>query len=156
MNKVYDKSSEGKKKNFQEEIDAILKERDVFEQAVKNGIRTQKEFDDYSQKSAVAIKKLREDQQKIDKAGSKSAEAAANRAAKALAAYDEEIAKLTQSSRELEQVKIEEKLAKIARTPNSPPPRWKSCVRRWSRKPTSSGCRIFCPTPIPQPQPSPG
>ena len=86
-----------------------------YEQAVKNGIRTQKEFDDYSQKSAVAIKKLREDQQKIDKAGSKSAEAAANRAAKALAAYDEEIAKLTQSSRELEQVKIEEKLAKIAK-----------------------------------------
>lgn len=83
MNKVYDKSSEGKKKNFQEEIDAILKERDVFEQAVKNGIRTQKEFDDYSQKSAVAIRKLREDQQKIDKAGSKSAEATANRAAKA-------------------------------------------------------------------------
>lgn len=120
VNKVYDKSSEGKKKNFQEEIDAILKERDVFEQAVKNGIRTQKEFDDYSQKSAVAIKKLREDQQKIDKAGSKSAEAAANRAAKALAAYDEEIAKLTQSSRELEQVKIEEKLAKIAKDAKLP------------------------------------
>ena len=79
-----------------------------------------KEFDDYSQKSAVAIKKLREDQQKIDKAGSKSAEAAANRAAKALAAYDEEIAKLTQSSRELEQVKIEEKLAKIAKDAKLP------------------------------------
>ena len=120
VNKVYDKSSEGKKKNFQEEIDAILKERDVFEQAVKNGIRTQKEFDDYSQKSAVAIRKLREDQQKIDKAGSKSAEATANRAAKALAAYDEEIAKLTQSSRELEQVKIEEKLAKIAKDAKLP------------------------------------
>lgn len=120
VNKVYDKSSEGKKKNFQEEIDAILKERDVFEQAVKNGIRTQKEFDDYSQKSAVAIKKLRKDQQKIDKAGSKSAEAAANRAAKALAAYDEEIAKLTQSSREFEQVKIEEKLAKIAKDAKLP------------------------------------
>ena len=120
VNKVYDKSSEGKKKNFQEEIDAILKERDVFEQAVKNGIRTQKEFNDYSQKSAVAIRKLREDQQKIDKAGSKSAEATANRAAKALAAYDEEIAKLTQSSRELEQVKIEEKLAKIAKDAKLP------------------------------------
>ena len=120
VNKVYDKSSEGKKKNFQEEIDAILKERDVFEQAVKNGIRTQKEFDDYSQKSAVAIRKLREDQQKIDKAGSKSAEATANRAAKALAAYDEEIAKLTQSSRELEQVKIEEKLTKIAKDAKLP------------------------------------
>ena len=69
---------------------------------------------------SVAIKKLREDQQKIDKVGSKSAEAAANRAAKALAAYDEEIAKLTQSSRELEQVKIEEKLAKIAKDAKLP------------------------------------
>ena len=49
-----------------------------------------------------------------------AAEAAANRAAKALAAYDEEIAKLTQSSRELEQVKIEEKLAKIAKDAKLP------------------------------------
>ena len=45
---------------------------------------------------------------------------AANRAAKALAAYDEEIAKLTQSSRELEQVKIEEKLRKIAKDAKLP------------------------------------
>ncbi|WP_279030082.1 tape measure protein [Bilophila wadsworthia] len=120
VNKVYDKSSEGKKKNFQDEIDAILKERGVFEQAVTNGIRTQKEFDDYSRKSAVAIKKLREDQRKIDKAGSKSAEAEANRATKALAVYNEELAKITMSSRELEQVKIEEKLAKIAKDAKLP------------------------------------
>ena len=52
--------------------------------------------------------------------GAKSAEDAANRAAKALAAYDEEIAKLMQSSRELEQVKIEEKLAKIAKDAKLP------------------------------------
>ncbi len=120
VNKVYDKSSEGKKKHIQDEIDAIIKERDVFAEAVRNGTRTQKEFDEYSEKSAAALKKLREDQQKIDKKGAKSAEAAANRAAKALAAYDEEIAKLTQSSRELEQVKIEEKLAKIAKDAKLP------------------------------------
>ena len=60
---------------------------------------------------------------KIDsilKKGKSSSEAEANRAAKALAAYDEEIAKLTQSSRELEQVKIEEKLAKIAKDAKLP------------------------------------
>ena len=60
---------------------------------------------------------------KIDgilKKGKSSSEAAANRAAKALAAYDEELAKLTQSSRELEQVKIEEKLAKIAKDAKLP------------------------------------
>lgn len=56
----------------------------------------------------------------LNKKGAKSAEAAANRAAKALAAYDEEIAKLMQSSRELEQVKIEEKLAKIAKDAKLP------------------------------------
>lgn len=120
VNKVYDKSTEGKKKHIQEEINAIIKERDVFVEAVRNGTRTQKEFDEYSQKSAVALKKLREDQQKSDKKGAKSAEAAANRAAKALAAYDEEIVKLTQSSRELEQVKIEEKLRKIAKDAKLP------------------------------------
>ena len=60
---------------------------------------------------------------KIDsilKKGKSSSEATANRAAKALAAYDEEIAKLTQSSRELEQVKIEEKLTKIAKDAKLP------------------------------------
>ena len=60
---------------------------------------------------------------KIDsilKKGKSSSEVEANRAAKALAAYDEEIAKLTQSSRELEQVKIEEKLAKIAKDAKLP------------------------------------
>lgn len=120
VNKVYDKSAEGKKKHIQDEINAIINERDVFAEAVRNGTRTQKEFDEYSEKSAAALKKLREDQQKSDKKGAKSAEAAANRAAKALAVYDEEIAKLTQSSRELEQVKIEEKLAKIAKDAKLP------------------------------------
>ena len=120
VNKVYDKSAEGKKKHIQDEINAIINERDVFAEAVRNGTRTQKEFDEYSEKSAAALKKLREDQQKSDKKGAKSAEAAANRAAKALAVYDEEIAKLTQSSRELEQVKIEEKLAKIAKDARLP------------------------------------
>ena len=50
----------------------------------------------------------------------RSQEGAANRAAKAISSYQEELAKLTQSSRELEQVKIEEKLAKIAKDAKLP------------------------------------
>ena len=72
---------------------------------------------------AEAAEHLNDRYKKIDgilKKGKSSSEAAANRAAKALAAYDEELAKLTQSSRELEQVKIEEKLAKIAKDAKLP------------------------------------
>ena len=50
----------------------------------------------------------------------KSQAGAANRAAKAMSSYKEELAKLTQSSRELEQVKIEEKLRKIAKDAKLP------------------------------------
>ncbi len=50
----------------------------------------------------------------------KSQAGAANRAAKATSSYKEELAKLTQSSRELEQVKIEEKLRKIAKDAKLP------------------------------------
>lgn len=57
VNKVYDKSAEGKKKHIQDEINAIINERDVFAEAVRNGTRTQKEFDEYSEKSAGSAQK---------------------------------------------------------------------------------------------------
>ena len=56
----------------------------------------------------------------LNKKGASSAEAAANRAATALAAYDAELAKLMKSSRDVEQVKIEEKLRKIAKDAKLP------------------------------------
>ena len=61
-----------------------------------------------------------EDYQKKVREAAKDQTAAANRAATALAAYDAELAKLTKSSRELEQVKIEEKLRKIAKDAKLP------------------------------------
>lgn len=75
---------------------------------------------EYQEKKIQIETGYAEKRKSITDKGAKSAEAAANRAAKALAAYDEEIAKLTQSSRELEQVKIEEKLAKIAKDAKLP------------------------------------
>ena len=57
----------------------------------------------------------------LNKKGASSAEAAANRAATALAAYDAELAKLMKSSRDVEQVeRIEEKLRKIAKDAKLP------------------------------------
>ena len=75
---------------------------------------------EYQEKKIQIETGYAEKRKSITDKGAKSAEAEANRAAKALAAYDEEIAKLTQSSRELEQVKIEEKLAKIAKDAKLP------------------------------------
>ena len=75
---------------------------------------------EYQEKKIQIETGYAEKRKSITDKGAKSAEAEANRAAKALAAYDEELAKLTQSSRELEQVKIEEKLAKIAKDAKLP------------------------------------
>ena len=75
---------------------------------------------EYQEKKIQIETGYAEERKSITDKGAKSAEAEANRAAKALAAYDEELAKLTQSSRELEQVKIEEKLAKIAKDAKLP------------------------------------